>query len=92
MTDLFQAVSITDISSTSLLALVVLLLFMGRLVTRSQLLDVKEDRDYWRKSHSVSEEARHEASDQVTKLSDAVRTTQHLVDSLNEVTGVRRDR
>lgn len=89
MTDFIQAVSITDVSSSGLLALVVLLLLMGRLVTRTQLNDLKEDRDHWRHALEVSEEARHESSVHVGKLSDAVRTTQHLVDALGDVTNVR---
>ena len=92
MTDLlgFRPV---DLGAAALVAIVVLLILLGRLVPRSVLTDVRDDwdarlkeiadeRDTWRTAHQVSEEARREAQDQAGELLELARTADHVLRSL----------
>ncbi|MFJ7990318.1 hypothetical protein [Streptomyces sp. NPDC096351] len=89
MTDLF-GLTPTDLGISGLLALVVLLVLTGRLVPRSTLQDMREERDTWRAAHAESEAARQAERDQVTELLELSRTAGHVLTSLpkpREVTG-----
>lgn len=72
-----------------LLSLAVLLVLRGWLVPRRSLLDIQEDRDYWRAAHERSENARRisvsarEQSDaQIAELLEHARTTDAFIRSL----------
>lgn len=65
-----------------LLALTVLLLLTGRIVPRSTLADMKEDRDAWREAHRISEQARVEQLAQGAEMLRGLETTEQLVRAL----------
>lgn len=83
---MLSVISITDIGTGGLLTLFVVFLMVGRLVTKSQLKDVQADRDYWRAAFEKSEEARHEASRQITLLTESTQATKYLMDTLRNMT------
>ena len=72
----------TDLGLTGLMGLVVLLILTGRLVPRSTLLDMREERDTWRAAHVESEAARQAEREQVTELLELSRTAGHVLTSL----------
>jgi hypothetical protein len=72
----------TDLGAAGLLVLVVLLILTGRLVPRSTLLDMREERDTWRAAHTESEAARQAEREQVTELLELSRTAGHVLTSL----------
>lgn len=72
----------TDMGLSGLLALVVLLILTGRLVPRSTLQDVRDERDTWRAAHMESEAARQAEREQVTELLELSRTAGHVLTSL----------
>lgn len=90
--------------AAALVALVVLLILLGRLVPRSVLQDVRSDRDArlaeisaerdtWRDAHKESEAARIEAQAQVGELLELSRTADHVLRSLRgEVPGDAMDK
>ncbi|MFB6811257.1 hypothetical protein [Streptomyces sp. NPDC056387] len=71
-----------DLGVSGLLVLVVLLILTGRLVPRSTLLDMREERDTWRAAHTESEAARQAERAQVTELLELSRTAGHVLTSL----------
>ena len=72
----------TDLGLAGLMGLVVLLILTGRLVPRSTLLDMREERDTWRAAHVSSEAARLAEREQVTELLELSRTASHVLTSL----------
>lgn len=89
--------------AAALVSLVVLLIFLGRLVPRAVLEDVRKDRDArvaeiieerdaWRAAHRESEAARIEAQNQVSELLELSRTADHVLRALRgEVPGSAMD-
>ncbi|MFH8581641.1 hypothetical protein [Streptomyces zaomyceticus] len=90
MTDLF-GLTPTDLGISGLLALVVLFVLTGRLVPRSTLQDMREERDTWRAAHAESEAARQAERDQVTELLELSRTAGHVLTSLPKPREVASD-
>ncbi|THA56091.1 hypothetical protein [Streptomyces sp. A1136] len=90
MTELF-GLSPTDLGVSGLLVLVVLLILTGRLVPRSTLLDMREERDTWRAAHTESEAARQAEREQVTELLELSRTAGHVLTSLPRAKEVDSD-
>jgi hypothetical protein len=72
----------TDLGAAGLLVLVVLLILTGRLVPRTTLVDMREERDTWRAAHGESERARQAEREQVTELLELSRTAGHVLTSL----------
>lgn len=83
----------TDIGAAALVGLIVLLVLRGQLVPRSQLEDLRADkdrqldelrteRDTWCQAHAVSEEARREAQDQAGELLEMSRTAGYFFATL----------
>lgn len=72
----------TNLGAAGLLVLVVLLILTGRLVPRSTLLDMRDERDTWRSAHAESEAARQAEREQVTELLELSRTAGHVLTSL----------
>lgn len=66
---------LTALGPGALLSIAILLLLFGRLVTRRELDDIKEDRDKWR-------ETAQELSGQVAELLEHSRTTDAFIRSL----------
>ncbi|MFE3578701.1 hypothetical protein [Streptomyces vinaceus] len=71
-----------DLGVSGLLVVVVLLILTGRLVPRSTLVDMREERDTWRAAHSESEAARQAEREQVTELLELSRTAGHVLTAL----------
>lgn len=73
------------LTPAGLLAVVVLLIAVGRLVPRRTMEDVIHDRNEWRAAHRVSEQARQELAEQVGELLEHARTTNKVLSSLPRV-------
>ena len=54
----------------------------GKLVPRSTMQDVLDDRDEWRRAHQISEATRSDLADQVGELLEHARTTEAILRSL----------
>lgn len=76
----FGGISFTDLTSSTLLAGVIVLILLGRLVPRSILQDKIQERDRWREAYESEREARAAAEAQTQELIDR---TRHLHDSLS---------
>lgn len=70
------------LTPAGLLAIVVLLIAMGRLVPRRTMEDVIHDRNEWRTAHRISEQSRVELAGMVTELLEHSRTTDAFIRSL----------
>jgi len=101
LTDLL-GVRPSDLGAAALVAIVVLLVLLGRLVPRSVLEDVRTDRDTrlaelaqerdtWREAHAVSEEARREAQDQSAELLELSKVAAHFFSALPRAGEVKAD-
>lgn len=96
-------INVAQGGAVALVTLVVLLIFFGKLVPRSVLEDVRQDRDAriaealaerdtWRDAHKESETARIEAQNQVGELLELSRTADHVLRALRgEVPGDAMD-
>ncbi|MEU1099355.1 hypothetical protein [Streptomyces sp. NPDC005877] len=96
MSDL-MGINLAQGGAVGILALVVMMVLLGRLVPRSVLEDVRADRDArvaemtaerdtWRAAHIESEAARRIAQGQVGELLELSRTADHLLRSLPQPT------
>ncbi|MCP9205488.1 hypothetical protein [Streptomyces cucumeris] len=65
-----------------LITIVVLMVLTGRLVPRSTLQDMREERDTWRAAHSESEAGRAADREQIRELLELSRTAGHVLTSL----------
>lgn len=79
-----------SLTPAGLLAIIVLLIAVGRLVPRRTLEDVIQDRNEWRSAHQVSEQARVELQQQVQELLEHSRATDSFLRALP--LGVRKSR
>lgn len=96
-------INIAQGGAAALVALVVLMILLGRLVPRSVLDDVRADRDArlaelaaerntWRDAHKESEAARIEAQTQAGELLELSRTADHVLRAIRgEVPGDAMD-
>jgi hypothetical protein len=57
-----------DAVAIGLLAWVIWAVLTGRLITRRQLEDTKQDRDYWREAHTTSEGTRSIMAQQMQRI------------------------
>lgn len=98
MGELWAQIPIAQGGAVAILAIVVLLVLMGRIVPRRTLDDLRADRDArireiaaerdtWRAAHGVSEEARHDAQGQVRELLELSRTAGHVLGALPQPAG-----
>ena len=71
--------ALTDLTSSSLLALCILLILMGRLVPRSVLRDKDRDVQQWREAFTIERQARMEADSQARELISLTRSTHQIV-------------
>ncbi|MDG9701650.1 hypothetical protein [Streptomyces sp. DH37] len=72
----------TQGGAVALLAIVFLMVLAGRLVPRSALQDMKEERDLWREAHATSEKARQEEREQTAELLEIAKISGHVLTSL----------
>lgn len=75
---------ISTLTPAGLLAMVIILIAVGRLVPRRTMEDVIHDRDEWRAAHRISEAARAELATQVGELLEHSRTTEQFIRALPE--------
>ena len=68
----------------ALLASCVWAVITGRLVPRSTLDDMRQDRDYWREAHTTSEGTRSIMAQQVQKLLENSEVTNQVLTSLKK--------
>lgn len=80
--DLGIGIPISTLTPAGLLAVVILLIALGRLVPRRTMDDVLHDRDEWRAAHRISEQARVELAETVSEMLEQMRTTNALLQSL----------
>lgn len=81
----FEGVPIVGLSAPVLLGIFVLLVFRGFLVPRKTYEDMKEDRDFWRAAHAVSEEARLMKDQQMEVVKEIGQSVTMFSRSLDEV-------
>jgi len=74
-----------QLSAGALVALIVLLILRGSLVTRRQLLDVMEDRDKWRTSSEDWQRSSTQLSMSVEKLVVLAETTNHALTEIQQL-------
>ena len=79
MLDLPTGFTLVDLGPAALVAIAVLLVLTGRLVPRRTYDDMKHDRDEWRASHRLSEQARLEQAGQLDEMLELGRTTTAIV-------------
>lgn len=72
-------IPVSTLTPAGLLALVIILIAVGRLVPRRTLEDTIHDRDEWRTAHRISETARAELASQVSELLEHARTTESFI-------------
>lgn len=65
---------IGTLTPAGLLAVVILLIAMGRLVPRRTMEDVIHDRNEWRAAHRISETARQQQEESLRELLDGYRS------------------
>lgn len=80
--DLGIGIPVSTLTPAGLLAVLILLIGLGRLVPRRTMEDVIHDRDEWRAAHRISEQARVELAETVTEMLEQMRTTNALLQSL----------
>ena len=80
------------LTPAGLLAVVILLIAVGRLVPRRTMDDVIEDRNQWRAAHKTSEEARIELQQQVQELLEHSRTTDQFIRSIPIAVATMKER
>ncbi|MCP9211519.1 hypothetical protein [Streptomyces cucumeris] len=73
MAELF-GINPTQGGAAAIVVVVVLMVLTGRLVPRSTLQDMREERDTWRAAHSESEVGRAADREQIRELLELSRT------------------
>lgn len=66
----------------ALVALAVVMLLRGDIVSRRVLDDALRDRDRWQEAHARSEDGRHEAQRQNGEMLEVVHTANHVLGAL----------
>lgn len=77
-----MGINLAQGGAVALLALVVLMIFTGRLVPRRTYDDLIQERDTWRTAHTRSEEARQVERDQTQELLELSRTAGRVLTAL----------
>lgn len=80
-----NGIPLVGLSAPVLLGLFVWLIFNGYLIPRRTYLDMKEDRDYWRDAHKVSEEARGLKDEQLNVVKDLGNTVMGFSRALDRI-------
>jgi len=76
---------IGQFSAGALVALVVLLILVGRLVPRQSLLDMREDRDKWRQTAEDWQKTATQLGMSMEKLLTAAELTNHALTEIQEL-------
>ncbi len=75
-------IPISQLTPAGLLAVLILLIALGRLVPRRTMEDVIHDRDEWRSAHRISEQGRVELAETVEAMLEQMRTTNAVLHSI----------
>lgn len=75
-----------SLGATGLLAVVVIMILTGKLVPKSQMDDVRSDKDkqieIWRAAYETSMSAQEVQREQISALLEAAKTTTHVIQAL----------
>jgi hypothetical protein len=77
-----DSLPVGQLSAGALVALIVLLILTGRLVTRQQLRDTQANCDQWRSAAENWQKAHYEVGMAVTKLTAAVEASDHALSEI----------
>lgn len=90
------SVQVREISATAVLVGAVVLILTGRLIPRRHLSDALAERDAWKSTHAVSEEARARLNTENFKLLETARISDQFyrdfLPAVSETTADRRNR
>ena len=75
-------IPVSTLTPAGLLAILILLIGVGRLVPRRTMEDIIHDRNEWRTAHRLSEQSRIELAGMVGELLEHARTTDAFIRSL----------
>lgn len=89
MGELLAGLPVGGISAATLLGIVVLLVLTGRLVPRQQVLDVREDRDTWRKSSEKWQQVSTQHGMTLERLIDYAEAADHALTQIQAVVQTR---
>ena len=89
MSDLLGGMPVGQIGASTLVGIVVLLILMGRLVPRQQLLDVQADRDKWQASSEKWQQVATQHGMTLEKLIDYAEAADHALTSIQTVVHTR---
>lgn len=85
MGDLLANVNVGQVSAGALVALIVIMILSGRLVTRRQLLDAQADRDKWRESADGWQRSTHTLGMAIEKVVVLSEATNHALVEIQEL-------
>lgn len=85
MLDPLANLPIGQFSAGALVALVVMLILLGRLVPRQSLLDMREDRDKWRTTAEDWQRTASQLGMSMEKLLTAAELTNHALTEIQEL-------
>lgn len=85
MLDPLVGLPLGQFSAGALVALVVLLILVGRLVPRQSLLDMREDRDKWKSATDDLLKAHHELGMSLEKLLAYAEATNHALVEIQDL-------
>ena len=79
---MLDGIPIVSLTPSVLLGICVLLVFLGRLVPRSVLLDKAKEADKWRQAYEAERNARTLADAQTTELLEVAKATHGILDAI----------
>lgn len=82
MGDLLDGLPLGGFSAGAILAIVLLMIFRGQLVTAREHGETRADRDSWRVAWEASEEARRTQAAQLGELLELAQTTDKVIRAL----------
>lgn len=82
MEEWLTSLPVGGFSAGAILAVVVLMLFRGQLVTKREHEETRADRDTWRAAWDTSEEARRTQAAQLGELLELAQTTDKVIRAL----------
>lgn len=81
---MLDGLPVGQISAGALVALVVLMILTGRLVTRQQLTDLRADRDKWEASATKWQEVSTKQGMTLERLLELAETTEHALSEIQQ--------
>ena len=72
---MLEGIPVVGLTAPGLLGLFVLLMFLGKIVPRSTLLDKQKEADQWREAYEAEREARASSDAQTVELLEVSKTT-----------------